>query len=78
MCVGDLVQNTKEKRTTSTKIGIIIAENQHYYAVKWLFVPKGLPDHDLKCLYGLSITQHYYKTNNPLSIYKVKNVLGND
>jgi hypothetical protein len=77
MTIGDLIQDTEEALTPQTKIGIIVAENKNYYSVKWLFVPKSRPDHQLRHLYGLSITQHFYKTNKPLSIYRVKDVMGN-
>ena len=76
MSVGDLVQDTKDTLTSETRIGIIIAENTHYYSVTWLFVPKGFHSYELHRLHGLSIAQHYYKSGNPLSLYRVKDVLG--
>ena len=78
MRVGDLIQDSEFSLTPQTKIGIIVDENKNYYSVKWLFVPKGQPEYQLRRLYGLSITQHFYKTDRPLSIYRVKDVLGND
>ncbi len=78
MKIGDLVQDTKETLTNITRIGIITAENRNYYSIVWLFVPKGQSSHDFYKLYGLSIVQHYYKTNKPISIYRVKDGLGND
>ena len=77
MDIGDLVQDTKEALTSRTRIGIITAENNHYYSVTWLYAPKGSYSYEVHRLHGLSIAQHYYKTNKPLSIYRVKDVLGN-
>ena len=47
MSVGDLVQDTKESLTSKTRIGIITAENNHYYSVTWLYVPKGFYSYEL-------------------------------
>ena len=78
MSVGDLVQDTKEPLTSTTRIGIITAENNHYYPVTWLYVPKGFYSYELHRLHGLSIAQHYYKIGKTPTLYRVKDVLGND
>jgi hypothetical protein len=77
MIRGDLVTDTKKYDTKKSKVGIIVDNNDCYYAVKWIHVPKGYEPYIIESKYGISLTQHFYK-DKPLTLFKVKHVLGND
>jgi|DEB0MinimDraft_10_1074344.scaffolds.fasta_scaffold20537_3 hypothetical protein len=74
---GDLVRNTKEFDTKTTKVGIIVEENINYYAVKWIYIPNHKDEYCVEKHYGLSLTQHFYK-NKKNSLYRIKNGLGHN
>mgnify|MGYP003113191089 CR=1 FL=1 len=75
---GDLVTTSKIFDTKTSKIGIIISEDNNHYKVKWLFVPLFSDLDELESKYRLSLTQYYYKNVVKNALFKVKDVLGKD
>jgi len=81
MVKGELVTNTRIYDTKKSKLGIIVDDNDVYYAVKWVHIPKDCNPSIIESRYGFSLTQHFYKElyrDRPPSLFKVKDGLGND